>query len=534
MARSGGDGMMRSSRVRRSHMTTHASPRSTSSTPARATRRAFPPPRCWAWPPSPRDQRAGLVRASAARNASRATATSPPKRAMWARSTPSRWRATSRSSCARARPSGSRSRPIATCCPTRDPRGRRQQGPHAGDQLQARLQPELPRHPTVTLDLRQLRGLSIAGSGDIRVEPMKTGNLEASIAGSGDLRMQGLEADHVTLRVAGSGDMQVNGKANSLSVSVAGSGDVKPRELAVDDAKVSISGSGDVTVQASRKLDVRIAGSGDVGYIGSPESPFQRRLGLGPPSSTSKPGACPARPTAGQAGRCATPLATTVDEGRFVSGGRVRQSPAWPKDSSAWRANPNSSVARRTCSASTLGISAWGLVTGVAMVKSDELGPGFAGLGLGRGRELRRGGRLCAAAAAQHPGGDRRRRRDRADDGTLAPAGGDRADRWDPAGGPHEPLGSDPGHRRDGVITMVTRAFFMIPDKGIPMPDWLRDGLRYAPLAALAAVIVPEIVMTQGELIETWKDARLFAAATRDGLLLLEARHPRTIVAGPW
>lgn len=125
--------------------------------------------------------------------------------------------------------------------------------------------------PTVTLDLRQLRGLSIAGSGDIRVEPMKTGNLEASIAGSGDLRMQGLEADHVTLRVAGSGDMQVNGKANSLSVSVAGSGDVKTRELVVDDAKVSISGSGDVTVQASRKLDVRIAGSGDVGYIGSPE-----------------------------------------------------------------------------------------------------------------------------------------------------------------------------------------------------------------------------------------------------------------------
>ena len=125
--------------------------------------------------------------------------------------------------------------------------------------------------PVITLDMRQLRGLSIAGSGDIRVEPMKTGNLEASIAGSGDLRVQGLEADHVTLRVAGSGDMQVHGKANALSVSVAGSGDVKTRELVVDEAKVSISGSGDVTVAPTRKLDVRIAGSGDVGYVGSPE-----------------------------------------------------------------------------------------------------------------------------------------------------------------------------------------------------------------------------------------------------------------------
>ena len=34
-----------------------------------------------------------------------------------------------------------------------------------------------------------------------------------------------------------------------------------------------------------------------------------------------------------------------------------------------------------------------------------------------------------------------------------------------------------------------------------------------APLAALAAVVVPEVVMTQGQLISTWRDARLFAAA---------------------
>lgn len=125
--------------------------------------------------------------------------------------------------------------------------------------------------PTITLDMRQLRGLAIAGSGDIRVEAMKTGNLDASIAGSGDLRVQGLEADQVNLRVAGSGDMVFQGKANGLSVRVAGSGDVKTRELAVDDAKVSISGSGDVTVQALRRLTVSIAGSGDVGYVGSPE-----------------------------------------------------------------------------------------------------------------------------------------------------------------------------------------------------------------------------------------------------------------------
>lgn len=128
--------------------------------------------------------------------------------------------------------------------------------------------------PTITLDMRQLRGLAIAGSGDIRVEPMKIANLDASIAGSGDLRVQGLQADQVSLSVAGSGDMVFEGKAAGLSVTVRGSGDVKTRDLVVDEAKVSIAGSGDVTVQAARKLDVRIAGSGDVGYVGSPEISF--------------------------------------------------------------------------------------------------------------------------------------------------------------------------------------------------------------------------------------------------------------------
>ena len=45
------------------------------------------------------------------------------------------------------------------------------------------------------------------------------------------------------------------------------------------------------------------------------------------------------------------------------------------------------------------------------------------------------------------------------------------------------------------VITIVTRGFFMIADRELPMPSWLQQGLRYAPLAALAAVVAPEIVM---------------------------------------
>jgi branched-subunit amino acid transport protein len=63
------------------------------------------------------------------------------------------------------------------------------------------------------------------------------------------------------------------------------------------------------------------------------------------------------------------------------------------------------------------------------------------------------------------------------------------------------------------AIAWGCRAFFLLPKDDLPMPAWLREGLRYAPVAALAAVVAPELVMTQGHLIATWRDARIFGAA---------------------
>jgi branched-subunit amino acid transport protein len=62
------------------------------------------------------------------------------------------------------------------------------------------------------------------------------------------------------------------------------------------------------------------------------------------------------------------------------------------------------------------------------------------------------------------------------------------------------------------AITLLCRAFFVLPEQDLPMPKWLREGLHYAPIAALAAVVAPELVMTQGHLVDSWRDARIFGA----------------------
>lgn len=82
------------------------------------------------------------------------------------------------------------------------------------------------------------------------------------------------------------------------------------------------------------------------------------------------------------------------------------------------------------------------------------------------------------------------------------------------------------------LITLGTRGFFLFPERELPMPAWLKQGLRYAPLAALAAVVAPEIVMQQGHLITTFRDARLYAVLAATAYFFWRRGILGTIITG--
>ena len=62
------------------------------------------------------------------------------------------------------------------------------------------------------------------------------------------------------------------------------------------------------------------------------------------------------------------------------------------------------------------------------------------------------------------------------------------------------------------VLSVVTRSAFFLTERPWRLPGWAERGLKYAPLAALAAVVAPEVLLTQGHLASTWQDARFVAA----------------------
>ena len=61
-------------------------------------------------------------------------------------------------------------------------------------------------------------------------------------------------------------------------------------------------------------------------------------------------------------------------------------------------------------------------------------------------------------------------------------------------------------------VTVLTRCFFFILDRPWTLPDWAHRALQYAPVAALAGVVAPEVLVSGGHFVSTWQDARLFAA----------------------
>jgi branched-subunit amino acid transport protein len=81
-------------------------------------------------------------------------------------------------------------------------------------------------------------------------------------------------------------------------------------------------------------------------------------------------------------------------------------------------------------------------------------------------------------------------------------------------------------------VTVLTRCFFFILDRPWTLPSWAERALQYAPVAALAGVVAPEVVMLGGQRVGSWLDARLFASPVGALAYFWRRSVLLTIVAG--
>lgn len=83
-----------------------------------------------------------------------------------------------------------------------------------------------------------------------------------------------------------------------------------------------------------------------------------------------------------------------------------------------------------------------------------------------------------------------------------------------------------------GFVAFFTRAVFILPGSHLKLPATAERVLRYAPAAAIMAIVLPDLAMTQGALSLSIANPKLVAGLVAFGLAAGTRSILLTIVGG--
>lgn len=82
------------------------------------------------------------------------------------------------------------------------------------------------------------------------------------------------------------------------------------------------------------------------------------------------------------------------------------------------------------------------------------------------------------------------------------------------------------------LATLITRSGFFLLGHAVKLPPRVQHALRYAPAAALAAIVVPDLVLVEGALRLSVFNPRLMAGIGAAAFFLATRHMLGTIIAG--
>ena len=117
-------------------------------------------------------------------------------------------------------------------------------------------------------------------------KPMKvtitTPDLAAfALKGAGDVDISGVHNDSFTVDLKGAGDLKASGEAAKVDATLKGAGDMDLYNLHAGEVSADLSGAGDMKVYASKYLNAKVSGVGDLSYKGHPAKVDKSKSGVG-------------------------------------------------------------------------------------------------------------------------------------------------------------------------------------------------------------------------------------------------------------
>ena len=124
----------------------------------------------------------------------------------------------------------------------------------------------------IWITMPEVESLNVSGSGDILAEtPINADELELKVSGSGTIKINELKGGEIGAAISGSGDLKLAGSADEMELRISGSGNVYAERLEVNECGIKISGSGSCKIDVTGELDASISGSGRVTYYSNPQ-----------------------------------------------------------------------------------------------------------------------------------------------------------------------------------------------------------------------------------------------------------------------
>ncbi len=130
------------------------------------------------------------------------------------------------------------------------------------------------RHEDIVINISApaQNSIRLSGSGNLRAAtPMMTLGMLLEVSGSGNIFLNQLNTGDLEANISGSGNITVdNGTARDERLRISGSGNIDLLDVAATRATTNTSGSGETRLHVTNSLDATISGSGSVYYRGTP------------------------------------------------------------------------------------------------------------------------------------------------------------------------------------------------------------------------------------------------------------------------
>jgi hypothetical protein len=129
------------------------------------------------------------------------------------------------------------------------------------------------------LVIRTTRSYSSLRPAKVEIEMVSLDAIECP--GSGAIMVTGLKAKDFVASLKGTGQLKAVGTADNVTAELSGSGQIAFKDLQAKDVKVEMSGTGQAAVYASKSLEAKLGGAGEISYYGNPAKVVKEATGVG-------------------------------------------------------------------------------------------------------------------------------------------------------------------------------------------------------------------------------------------------------------